>query len=784
MLRERLHALWRRISDSPVSGDLTPYRRRVAEVAALEPSLKAQSQAELEETARQCLHRLRAAGDGDGDAGSVAPPLLFALVREAARRQLGVRLFDEQVIAGLALAEGDVVELQTGEGKTLAAVAPTVARATAGRGAHVWTFNDYLAARDAEWMGPLYRLFGLRAAAVLHDTPPELRRDAYRADVTYSTARETGFDFLRDQLVSRRDERVQRPLHALLVDEADSLLIDEARIPLVLAGGAASLDLDFERLIPLVRALDPGVDFDRDETQRNVFLTDAGIAKLEAQLECPSLHAEGGHALLTAINLSLHAAFLLLRDRDYIVRHGRIELVDDRTGRVVSQRRWPAGLQQALEVKEGLPRQTEGRVLASITLQHLCPLYPHRSGMTGTAQSCAEELRASYGMSTLVLPPHRPCRRVDAADRVFATRADMESALLAEIRRAHERGQPVLVGTATVAESEHLAALLERDGLRFALLNAKNDTREAALIADAGLPGAVTIATNMAGRGTDIRLGGPDGRHAEQVAAAGGLYVIGTNRHESRRVDDQLRGRAGRQGDAGQSCFFVSLEDPLFQRFGLSARLPKLSSAVLLTDEETSREIERTQRIAEGQNHDIRLTLLKYTELVEQQRRTHQALRDRLLAPGSAIAWLEQLEEREGPLVTHLRARSDAPTIDATVRRIVLSRLDDGWADHLDEVAEIRESIYLHSVGGSGALSFKLGPIEAFRMAVARAFAGLVDRAEAAAVEDLRLAVERGEDLEKAGVPRPSATWTYLVSDDPFADPMQNAWANIRERWS
>jgi preprotein translocase subunit SecA len=777
MLKARLLRLWRRVTESPISTDLAPYRRRVAEVATHEPRLRALSDPQLQEAARRCLDELRARGPG-----SAQVALLLAMVREAGRRLLRVRLFDEQVIASLALAEGQVVEVQTGEGKTLAAVAPALLEAAARRGVHLWTFNDYLASRDAEWMGPLYRLFGLSVAAITHGLGPAERRAAYAADVTYATATETGFDFLRDQLVLSPDAQVQRPLHAVIVDEADSLLVDEARIPLVLAGGDEAVDLDFERLLPVVTELSPEVDFEREEHGRNVFLTEVGAAKLEARLGCGSLYAPENLALLTTVNLCLYAVFLLRRDVDYIVRQGRIELVDDRTGRVVKQRRWPHGLQPALEIKEGVPREVEGRVLGTMTVQHLCRLYPHRGGMTGTAQACAAELRACYGMNTLVIPPHRPCVRVDEPDLVFPTREAKARALLAEVERAHLGGQPILIGTASVEESEQLAARLRAGGLRVELLNARNDSSEAALIAGAGLPGAITISTNMAGRGTDIRLGGPDGRLAEAAAASGGLYVLGTNRHESRRIDDQLRGRAGRQGEAGRSRFFISLEDPLFKKYGLSSRLPSTRRSLapddLVRDAATRREIERTQRIVEGQGLEQRMDLLKYSGLVEQQRQRFQAMRGPLLSPGAACAWLEG---RDRTLLAQLRTAA-TKDLEEGLRRVLLSHLDDGWAEHLAQVAQIQEGIYLHSAGVAGALTFKVEPIAAFRSAVGQAFAELVDTVDSRALQAVRLAAEQGDfALEHAGVERPSATWTYLVNDEPFANPAEKLGRMLRQ---
>jgi preprotein translocase subunit SecA len=496
-------------------------------------------------------------------------------VREAAQRTLGLRPRDVQVVAALALSRGKVVEMLTGEGKTLAAVIPAFLNALAGKGVHVLTFNDYLARRDAEWMGPIYRLLGLSVGYIQGGMARAERQRAYLADVTYVTAKEAGFDHLRDLLANEPQDLVHRPFHFALVDEADSLLVDEARVPLVIAGSALRGSSSAERLAALVTSLEPSRHFDTDEYGRNVELTEAGLLRVEEELGCGNLLAEENYALLTELNCALHARVLLRRDVDYIVRSGRIELVDEFTGRVVADRHWPDGLQAALEAKEGLPRRPDGRILGSITLQHFLGTYPRLCGMTGTAQDAARELEEFYGLRVVVVPPHRPVARVDHPDVVFTHKEAKEKALVEEIGRTHAAERPVLVGTLTIEESERLASRLQSAGVPCDVLNARNDAREAEIVAPAGALGAVTISTNMAGRGTDIRLGGPDGADRERVDELGGLYVIGTSRHESHRVDLQLRGRAGRQGDAGESRFFVSLEDDLLVRYGVRRLLPE-----------------------------------------------------------------------------------------------------------------------------------------------------------------------------------------------------------------
>ena len=471
-------------------------------------------------------------------------------------------------MAAIALDRGHVVEMQTGEGKTLAAVMPASLHALAGQGVHILTFNDYLARRDAEWMGPIYRRLGLSVGFVQQDMTPEERRRAYLADVTYVTGKEAGFDHLRDLLATDPRDLVHRPFHFALVDEADSLLIDEARIPLVIAGSVGRESSSSPRLAAVVAGLTPGIHFDADEYGRDVELTEAGCEQVERVLGCGSLHHAGNYGVLTELNCALHARVLLRRDVDYIVRDGRIGVIDEFTGRIVTDRHWPDGLQAALEAKEGIERQPDGRILGSITLQHFLRGYPRLCGMTGTAQTAALELRQLYGLEVVVIPTHRPMIRVDQPDLVFTHREAKEKAVVDEIRRVHASDRPVLVGTLTVEESERLAARLRSAGVACQILNAKHDEMEARVVAGAGAVGAVTISTNMAGRGTDIRLGGEDEADHERVAALGGLYVIGTNRHESARVDLQLRGRAGRQGDPGESRFFVSLEDDLLVRYG------------------------------------------------------------------------------------------------------------------------------------------------------------------------------------------------------------------------
>jgi preprotein translocase subunit SecA len=676
--RERLAHL----RGEPVTYDLRRYAGGLRTVRAGAQGWRDRPDTALREAVAVLAREAAAPGDG-------SRVKIFSLVCEAARRTLDLVPFDEQIVAALALAEGAIVEVATGEGKTLAATMPVTWWACARRGVHVLTFNDYLAHRDAEWMGPIYRMLGLSVAAVSQAMPPEARRAAYAADITYVTAREAGFDHLRDLCAPSRVARVHRPFHAALVDEADSLLIDDARFPLVLAGALEDQPVfRGTSLAAVVESLEPGLHFEVDEHGRNVELTDAGLEHVERALGHPGLHEMADQARLGRLNCALHARALLRAGTHYLVRNGRIELIDELTGRTAPDRRWPEGLQAAVEAREGLVTRPEGQILSSMTLQTFLRGYPRLAGMTGTACEAAGELFDTYGRPVVVVPPHRPSRRVDHPDRVFTHRQAKEAAVVAEVRRAHRSGRPVLVGTLTVEESERLAAAVRAAGVDCAVLNAEHDEDEAAIVARAGALAAVTIATNMAGRGTDIRLGGEDESERARVEAAEGLYVIGTARHESVRIDRQLRGRAGRQGDPGETRFFVSLEDALLVRHGGLARL--VPPALLpprqdgpIEDPFIAREIARAQRIIDGQHRDIRRTLAAYARVVEQQYEIVLELRR---------AWLE--EDPAG-----------------------VARLDVLWRRHLDVCAQYRETAHLARLGGRD-------PLDVYTSAARAAFPG------------------------------------------------------------
>jgi preprotein translocase subunit SecA len=620
-----------------------------------------------------------------------------------ASRVLGLELFDVQVQAALALADGKIVEMQTGEGKTVAAVPAIAWFARSGLGVHVLTANDYLARRDAAWMGGIYRRLGLSVGVVQQNMAGAERRAAYGCDVTYGTANEVGFDYLRDQLALESRDRVLRPFATAVLDEADSALIDEARIPLVIAGGTADAGDHALRADQAVRRLRPG-DRSTDESGRNVALTPPGLATVERLLGC-DLYAKDAGPLMAAVQESLHAHTLLHRDIDYVVHEGQVLSVDEFKGRIARDRRWPGGLQTALECKEGVARKVQGRVFGSVTVENLIALYPTVCGMSGTAATQARDFREMYDLEVAVIPTHRPMIRIDHPDEVFDTRAAKAAAIIGEIRATHASGRPVLVGTASVRESELLSSDL-RD-IPHSVLNARNEEAEAAIIARAGARGAVTISTNMAGRGVDIKLG-------EGVAALGGLHIVGTTRYESRRVDHQLRGRAGRQGDPGSSRFFVSREDPLMVKFGGECASP-----------------DQAQRIAEGQNLDIRLLLRKYERIIEAQRQIVGARRTRVLS-------------------------GEEPCGSELGRLVMLSTIDDLWSDYLTAVSDLRADSVWVSLGAGN-------PFANYIVQVHRMFEDLQRTIAEEWPARLAQAELTGVDPRQRG-----ATWTYLTTDQPF----------------
>ncbi|MGC5052210.1 accessory Sec system translocase SecA2 [Micromonospora sp. DT48] len=753
---QRLKTRFRRFLQRPgTTVDLAPLEKLLPVIEAREEEISAFDDAELTEAA----------------ATATSYEEICALGREAARRGIDQRPYDVQLLGAMSLLSGKVAEMATGEGKTLTAAIAAYGHVRLGNGpVHVLTVNDYLARRDAQWMEPIYTLLGLTVGWVNEASTPVERRAAYACDVTYVSVSEAGFDFLRDQLVTDIEDRVQRPLRTAIVDEADSILIDEARVPMVLAGSVPGEQDPVHTAAALVRGLRKGRHYTVAEDGRSVAFTSAGLAAVEAKLGI-DLYDEENVEQLSAVNVALHAHALLHRDVDYIVRDGTVELIDEMRGRVAQRRRWPDGLQAAVEAKEGLDATAEGEVLGTIAVQAYVGLYPIVCGMTATAVLVGDQLREFFGLEVAVIPPNTPCVRVDEPDRIYATRAEKEEALIDEIQRCHSVGRPVLVGTLDVKESEQLAAGLNTAGVPCVVLNAKNDDEEAAIIAEAGAFGAVTVSTQMAGRGVDIRLGGSDQSDRDRVAELGGLYVIGSGRHDSRRVDDQLRGRAGRQGDPGGSVFFVSLEDDLVVRHAGDSvpPSPRMNADGLVTDPQVDYAVEHAQRVAEGVNHEIHRNTWRYSVVIEQQRKALAERRERLLTSDvAALMLLDKMPEKAGEMDEDLLAR--------VARSIALYHLDRLWASHLAELSEVREGVHLRALG-------RLDPLDEFHRAAVPAFTELVPAIEARTLETFA-ETEFDEDWEpdSTELVRPSATWTYLVHDNPFGSELDRLIASVGRR--
>ncbi len=560
-------------------------------------------------------------------------PETFAVVREAGKRVLEMRHFDVQLMGGVILHEGRIAEMRTGEGKTLAATLPIVLNALTGRGVHLVTVNDYLARRDADWMGRLYRALGMSVGVIVHGMDDTERQASYRCDITYGTNNEFGFDYLRDNMKFQVEDMVQRDLHYAIVDEVDSILIDEARTPLIISGPAEESTSFYARVNSVIPFLKKDADYTVDEKARQVLLTeDAGIPKLERLLSVDNLYDPGNIEVLHHVNQALKAHILFHRDVDYMVKDGEVVIVDEFTGRLMPGRRWSDGLHQAVEAKEGVKIENENQTLATITFQNYFRMFDKLAGMTGTADTEAAEFQQIYNLGVSIMPTNQPMVRKDLSDQIYRTEKEKFQAVLEEVKELHKQGRPVLVGTVSIEKSERLSGLLTRHGVPHNVLNAKHHEQEAQIIAEAGQPGKVTIATNMAGRGVDIKLG-------EGVVGKGGLHIVGTERHESRRVDNQLRGRAGRQGDPGSSRFYLSLEDDLLRIFG-SDRISPIMEKLGMEEGEPiehpmiNRAVENAQKKVEGHNFDIRKHLLEYDDVMNRQRTVIYDMRREIL--GSA----------------------------------------------------------------------------------------------------------------------------------------------------
>ena len=694
--------------------------------------------------------------------GEVADAAEFlAILSIAATRTLGMTPFPVQLQAVLRLLEGDVIQMATGEGKTLVGAMANTGFGLMGKRVHSVTVNDYLAARDAEWMGPLVKFFGLTVAAVTESMTTDERRKAYKANIVYAPVNEIGFDVLRDQLITDRADAVQHGADVALIDEADSVLVDEALVPLVLAGNEPGT-APGGRITDLVRRLKKNQHYVVDEDGRNASLTDVGARLLERQLGITSLYDdEHVGSTLVQVNLALHAHALLTRDVHYIVRDGKVALIDASKGRVADLQRWPDGVQAAVEAKEGLAVTEGGRILDTITLQALMHRYPMVCGMTGTAVEATDQLRSFYDLRVSVIDRNEPLPRFDEADRVYATIRDKNRAIIDEIKAIHDTGQPVLVGTQDVAESEALAEALREYDIDVNVLNAKNDAEEARIIAEAGDIGRVTVSTQMAGRGTDIKLGGADENDHDAVVKLGGLAVIGTSRHRTARLDNQLRGRAGRQGDPGLALFFVSLEDDVVVVGGAGEEVTARPAADGSIESKRIRDwIEHCQRVTEGQLLEIHSQTWKYNKLLADQRDIIDKRRAELL--DTDRAWQEIFER--SARATLLDKELPRDTLVRAAREIMLYHLDLGWSDHLALMDDVRESIHLRAIA-------RETPIDEFHRIAVREFKELAQRAVDNAVDTFNeVPIDAdGAHLEEQGLARPSATWTYMVSDNPLA---------------
>lgn len=682
-------------------------------------------------------------------------PEAFAVVREASRRVLGMRHFDVQLIGGIVLHRGNIAEMCTGEGKTLVATAPVYLNALEGKGVHVITVNDYLAKRDSEWMGQVYKFLGLSVGLIVHDLDFQQRKIAYNSDITYGTNNEFGFDYLRDNMVTSLDQMVQRPLHYCLIDEVDSILIDEARTPLIISGPGQKSTDNYYVMAKLVPHLKKDEDYTIDEKQKTVAPTEAGVAKMEKMLHVENLYDAENLELNHLFVQALRAQTMMQRDKDYVVKDGEVVIVDEFTGRLMYGRRYSDGLHQAIEAKEGLEVQRESQTLATITFQNYFRMYDKLAGMTGTAKTEEQEFIKIYGLPVIQIPTNKPIQRKDLPDVVFKTKRGKYHAVVKEVERRHATGQPILIGTTSIEQSEELSHMLDAAMIPHSVLNAKYHEKEAAIVALAGQKGAVTIATNMAGRGTDIQLG--DG-----VAELGGLAIIGTERHESRRIDNQLRGRAGRQGDPGSSQFFLSLEDDLLRIFG-GDNIKKFMEKMGLDEDEpinsrmVSNAIQKAQKRVEARNFDIRKYVLEYDDVMNQQRKVVYEQRRRILegenmkdqvlrmvdtiiekgmqtyadpklypeewdfagllkysekyflAPGEIkLEEIEDMsrEEVEDKLKTiaHETYESREKSIGSSMMRelekaVMLKVVDSKWMEHLDDMDMLKEGIGLRSYG-------------------------------------------------------------------------------------
>jgi len=708
-------------------GEINRLKPVVEKINDLEESFQKLTDAELKEKTLEFKKRLNPPA-GEGQTLADILPEAFALVREASKRTINQRHFDVQLMGGIVLHEGKIAEMKTGEGKTLVATLPLYLNALEGKGAHLVTVNDYLARRDCAWMGPIFDKLGLKVSAINHEASfqfspqkrevdptnieyanllPVSRKDAYAADITYGTNNEFGFDYLRDNMVQSRDQMVQRELNFAIVDEVDSILIDEARTPLIISAPAeesASLYRQFAMMVPRLKEKE---DYEIDEKMRAVTLTDEGMRKIEKMLGLENVYDTRSIQQVHHLEEALIAHALYKKDRDYVVKNGEVIIVDEFTGRLMPGRRYSEGLHQAIEAKEGVEVQRESDTLATISFQNLFRLYKKLAGMTGTAETEAEEFFKIYKLEVVVVPTNKKMIRNDLQDQIYKNEDSKFIAVAGEIEKRSKQGQPLLVGTISIEKSEKLSRILKRMGVKHEVLNAKHHEREAKIIAQAGRPGAVTVATNMAGRGVDIILGGSPfkQREYEKVVSVGGVHVLGTERHEARRIDNQLRGRSGRQGDPGSSQFYVSMEDDLMRIFG-GERMKNLMERLNLPDDLPiehsliSRSIESAQKKVEGHNFDIRKHLVEYDDVQNKHRQAIYRLRRKILEQKSVHEDILNLMSEEARSEYLKKYEKIGPEVMNQIERMVYLRsIDTLWVEHLNAMDILREGIGLRGYG-------------------------------------------------------------------------------------
>ncbi|GAX03215.1 preprotein translocase subunit SecA [Secundilactobacillus pentosiphilus] len=638
----------------------------------------------------------------DGETLDDLLPEAFAVAREGAKRVLGLYPFHVQIMGGIVLHEGNIAEMKTGEGKTLTATMPVYLNALAGKGVHVVTVNEYLSSRDAEEMGELYNWLGLSVGLNLTEKSPEEKRAAYNCDITYSTNSEIGFDYLRDNMVVYKEDMVQRPLNFAIVDEVDSILIDEARTPLIISGQSEGTSQLYQRTDRFAKTLHEDTDYKIDLESKSVSLTEEGIAKAEKYFNLKNLFDTDNTALTHHLDQALRANFIMLRDKDYVVSNGEVLIVDSFTGRVMEGRRYSDGLHQAIEAKEGVDIQEESKTMANITYQNMFRMYDKLAGMTGTARTEIEEFREIYSMEVISVPTNKPVIRIDEPDVLYPTLEAKFNAVADRVKELHEKGQPILIGTVAVETSEYISQLLDKAQIPHVVLNAKNHAKEADIIMNAGQRGAVTIATNMAGRGTDIKLG-------PGVRELGGLVVLGTERHESRRIDNQLRGRSGRQGDPGLTQFYLSLEDDLLRRFGtdrVKAFLERMNvegDDAVIKSRMISRQVESAQKRVEGNNYDSRKNVLQYDDVMRAQREVIYGQRNKVINEDESLRWvIKPMFDRTIDRVVNLHTQGEQKDWDlSTILDFAISalvspdkiKLDDLKGKSADQIKDLLKGL-------------------------------------------------------------------------------------------